>query len=268
MKNTKKSTWLGYIDAASNRAFEPEQLQVAGMERILTINQQFHAFFHHSIPAVYLLDYTTGQYMIMGKSIKLLLGYDMGDFMREGVWLLVENYHKEDLLLYNDQIFPDRLALLKTIPPEEHPNHIFSYNFRIKTAKGEHINLLQRNCFLKSDEQGNPLITFGMVLNIEHYKTTNPVIQIVEKINTDTGTDIPETISKKYYFLREEDKLFTNREREVLLWMAEGLTAKEIADKLCVSEHTIIAHRRNMHEKTNIQNATALVSYAIRQGII
>ncbi|GAB3715519.1 hypothetical protein GCM10027592_56160 [Spirosoma flavus] len=268
MKSRKNSTWLGYIEATNNRAFEPEQLHVEGMERILTINQRFHSFFHHSIPAVYLLDYSTGQYMIMGKSIKLILGYDMGDFMREGVWLLVENYHKDDLKLYNDQIFPDRLAFLKTIPPQEHPNHIFSYNFRIRTTQGDYINLLQRNCFLKSDKQGKPLITFGMVLNIEHYKTTNAVVQVVDKINDESGVDMPETVSKKHYYLREEDKLFTKREREILLWMAEGLSSKEIGEKLSISEHTIIAHRRNMHEKTNIQNATALISYAIRQGII
>lgn len=41
-----------------------------------------------------------------------------------------------------------------------------------------------------------------------------------------------------------------------------------IADKLFVSEHTVINHRRHMQDKTNSPNAVALISFAIRNGII
>jgi DNA-binding CsgD family transcriptional regulator len=71
-----------------------------------------------------------------------------------------------------------------------------------------------------------------------------------------------------YILLGQLEKLFSKREREVLLWMAEGLSSKMIADKLHISEHTVINHRRSMQEKSNKPNATALVSFAIRNGII
>ena len=64
------------------------------------------------------------------------------------------------------------------------------------------------------------------------------------------------------------NKLFSKREKEVLIWMAEGLSSKMIAHKLNISEHTVINHRRSMQEKSNKPNATALVSFAIRNGII
>ena len=68
--------------------------------------------------------------------------------------------------------------------------------------------------------------------------------------------------------LEQDCKMFSRREREVLLWMAEGLSSKMIAGKLNISEHTVINHRRSMQEKSHKPNATALVSFAIRNGII
>ncbi|SEM43205.1 regulatory protein, luxR family [bacterium A37T11] len=74
-------------------------------------------------------------------------------------------------------------------------------------------------------------------------------------------------ISNAYSVLTKRS-IFSKRETEILFWMAEGLTSKEIALKLYVSEHTIINHRKNMQEKSGVPNAVALVSYAIRNGFI
>lgn len=68
--------------------------------------------------------------------------------------------------------------------------------------------------------------------------------------------------------MNQENKLFSKREKEVLLWMSEGLSSKMIAEKMCVSEHTVINHRRNMHDKTHTPNAIALVCLAIKNGVI
>ena len=262
------ASWLNYIEATRNKDFEPEELMVEGKESVLNFNQQFLSVFHHSIPIIYMLDYRSGKYMSMSHSVKSLLGYTSDDFMREGVSILIDNYHKEDLKLYNEKIFSERLSILKQIPATEHKNHIFSYNFRIHDIKGRVVNLLQRNCFMRSDENGNPLIAFGMVINVDHYRNSTKTIQVVDKINPDYPDQLPETIMKNLYYANQEDQLLTKREKEVLLWMADGLSTKEIAARLFVSEHTVINHRRNMNQKTNTPNATALVGYAIKNGII
>lgn len=250
------------------RSFTPEQLQTEGLERILDINKLTHAVFNHSIPWIYLLDYTSCKYLLISKSMKIMLGYDPDYFLKGGLPQVLENYEAKHLELFNEEIFPDRLGILKKIPPAEHANYIFSYNFQYKTKKGQYINLLQRNCFVKSDERGNPLLSFGVITNVNHYKTENPVIQIVEKINPREFIDGPETVLKKAYYLHQEDRLFTKREKELLLWMADGYTSKEIAGKLFISEYTVINHRRNMMEKTNTRNVTELISYALRNQII
>jgi len=60
----------------------------------------------------------------------------------------------------------------------------------------------------------------------------------------------------------------TNREREVLKLLAEGYTAREIADMLVVSPKTVEWHRTSLMEKLNIHNKTDLIKFAIRKRVI
>jgi two-component system response regulator NreC len=64
------------------------------------------------------------------------------------------------------------------------------------------------------------------------------------------------------------DDLLTAREREVLTCIAEGLTSREIAEKLVISVKTVERHRENIMAKLDIHNRVELVKYAMRKGII
>ena len=65
-----------------------------------------------------------------------------------------------------------------------------------------------------------------------------------------------------------ELELLTDREREVLVEIAHGLSNQEIADELFISKRTVDKHRANILEKTGCKNTAALVVYAIRHGIV
>jgi DNA-binding NarL/FixJ family response regulator len=60
----------------------------------------------------------------------------------------------------------------------------------------------------------------------------------------------------------------TEREREVLTLIAEGLTNQEIAGRLFISIKTVQTHRAHIMEKLNLHDRTELVRYAIRKGLI
>jgi DNA-binding NarL/FixJ family response regulator len=60
----------------------------------------------------------------------------------------------------------------------------------------------------------------------------------------------------------------TPREQEILRLLAEGLNAREIADKLCISSKTVENHRTNIMHKLNLQNSIDLVRYAAKIGLI
>jgi two-component system response regulator NreC len=60
----------------------------------------------------------------------------------------------------------------------------------------------------------------------------------------------------------------TDRERETLKLVAEGYTAREIADMLVISLRTVETHKTNLMKKLNINNKADLIRFAIRKGII
>lgn len=61
--------------------------------------------------------------------------------------------------------------------------------------------------------------------------------------------------------------LLSQREREVVQLLAEGKTAKEIANELHVSIKTVETHRTNIMAKLNIHRLAELTKYAIREGL-
>ena len=60
----------------------------------------------------------------------------------------------------------------------------------------------------------------------------------------------------------------SKREIDVLQLVAKGLANKEVADKLCISIHTVISHRKNISEKTGVKSASGLTMYAVLKNII
>jgi len=64
---------------------------------------------------------------------------------------------------------------------------------------------------------------------------------------------------------REE---LTPREQEVLTFIAEGYSNREIADVLVISVKTVDRHRENIMRKLQLHNRVELVKYAIEKGLI
>lgn len=60
----------------------------------------------------------------------------------------------------------------------------------------------------------------------------------------------------------------TLRERQVLVWIAQGYTSKQIAAKLERSVKTIVKHRSNMMRKLSLHDASAVTRFAIANGLV
>ena len=60
----------------------------------------------------------------------------------------------------------------------------------------------------------------------------------------------------------------TNREREVLIFIAEGLSNKEIAVKLNLGVRTVETHRERIMRKLNIHSIAGLTRFAIAKGLV
>jgi len=67
---------------------------------------------------------------------------------------------------------------------------------------------------------------------------------------------------------REAYDGLTEREREILTLVAEGVTNQDIAERLYISIKTVQTHRAHIMEKLSLHDRTQLVRYAIRKGLI
>lgn len=60
----------------------------------------------------------------------------------------------------------------------------------------------------------------------------------------------------------------SNREKEILILVAQEFTAAEIAEKTFISLNTVNTHRRNLLSKLNAKNTAGLVKFAIESGLV
>lgn len=67
---------------------------------------------------------------------------------------------------------------------------------------------------------------------------------------------------------RSRDKLLSNREMEVLCYLAEGLYNKEIASTLKISEKTVKNHVSNIFKKIGVSDRTQAAVYAIKHNFV
>lgn len=67
---------------------------------------------------------------------------------------------------------------------------------------------------------------------------------------------------------REEQKLLTDRERQILRLISKEYTNKMIAEELFISERTVETHRKNIFRKTGTNNLVGLIKYAYSNNLI
>jgi len=79
---------------------------------------------------------------------------------------------------------------------------------------------------------------------------------------------IAEELENVPHTRRDPIRKLTARQREVLQLLAEGKTAKEVADILFISPRTVEFHKYRIMEELGMSSSAELVQYSIKQGII
>jgi DNA-binding NarL/FixJ family response regulator len=137
--------------------------------------------------------------------------------------------------------------------------------------------LLQRNPDLK-------ILVVSMYGDEQYY---NSVIEngvkgfiLKDAENEELRAAISAILNGKTYFSQElllklirnrknsEQIVLTQREKQILELICQGLSSTEIAGKLFLSERTIENHRANLLDKTGCRNSLSLVLYAVRNNLV
>ena len=92
------------------------------------------------------------------------------------------------------------------------------------------------------------------IRRLEQETKQNDVTKNISTMVFKNGQDANETLS--------------DRERDVIIALVQGMSNKEIADHLCISVNTVITHRRNIARKLQIHSPAGLTIYAIVNGLV
>ena len=172
---------------------------------------------------------------------------------------MVEKMHPDDLKNFM-QFEGTLLTFLPTIAPEKLAKYKCSYDYRIKDGKGKYKRVLHQVMTLQNEEDGATIRTFAVLTDITHLKTdTHMQLNMIGLDGEPSFYDIKEDLT-----YTSGKSPFSEREKEVLLAMAEGLTSNEIAERLEISKHTVNTHRKNLLEKTNTQSSLEALQVALK----
>ena len=93
-----------------------------------------------------------------------------------------------------------------------------------------------------------------------------PAICRLEQVTKEQ--DISRNINGMVYQSVQNPDALSDRERDVVISLVQGMSNKEIAEHLCISINTVITHRRNIARKLQIHSPAGLTIYAIVNGLV
>ena len=92
--------------------------------------------------------------------------------------------------------------------------------------------------------------------------------QSVAKIMYDVYLSKTGIAPKKNLFSTKKEQALTPREIEIIQYLCEGDSAKEVGEKLNLSYRTIETHRNNILRKLGFNSTAELIKYAVKQGVV
>lgn len=263
--STKLITFTGLLNDVYYRSKEIDTREVIRLVRqASSIPQQLLPF----KGIIHVIDYTKRRHVGISGPLKEMIGYVPRDIMDNGLDFVMDIFHKDDFKVFNESIFTQIINKLNETPKEQQDELLFSFNYRMKSPAGKWMHLFQQTSYVTDPVTKLPLYNIGMVTDISPLKKNNSMVFSIDKKNNSEGFLHANNITTEYYHPDPEESQLTKREKEVLAWLAEGYSSKQIADKLHITESTVIIHRKNMIKKTNTKNIAELISYSIKHGII
>lgn len=218
-------------------------------------------------PAVLLSDFTTKEFVFAHKNCQALTGYSSKYFTDSGLESFLEKIHTEDFKKINGDIFAENFRVLQTINFNEMFDYTFCHSYRIKNKQGKYSTILQRFSYVLS-QNNKPIGAIGYLSDISMFNNGMQMVHQIERLHKSGTRQRKEIIHNNNFFHNLENAVISKREVEILKWISEGFSSKQIAEKLKISPNTVNNHRKKMLQKTNCKNTAALLSFAASQRFL
>ncbi|MCI9846918.1 response regulator transcription factor [Flavobacterium pectinovorum] len=220
------------------------------------------AFAKITYQSVYIIDYEGMKFEYVSNNPLFLCGYSSEEVLEMGYEFYFNNVPKEDLELLT-VINNAGFDFYDKLPnDEERKLYSISYDFHLKGKHDKPILINHKLTPLFLNEKGTVWKSLCIVSISHNKKAGNATIS---KQGSSFLWEL--NLSTKVWISKERLKL-KEKELEILLLYAQGLTINQIAEKMFVSPDTVKYYRRKIFEIFEVKNFTEALAFAIDNKII
>ena len=162
----------------------------------------------------------------------------------EGELVAIDSSH---LLSRHHEAIESKLKELKNLFMQYYP----------QTEKNEKLNAVIVSIYQAEEE-----------LSIHSLVEDNIFVPAVKRLEHQTKMKQPKAEHTQNTTVTPNEEQLSDREKEIVVCVAKGLSNKEIADQLCLSINTVTTHRRNIARKLQIHSAAGIAIYAIVNKLV
>lgn len=253
-----KSTNISREEMWAKQCLSSADIDYSVWERDKSLLHQLSKLSHN---CTFVVDVYKCRYAYASSNFVDLLGYDdhkIATLERQGDYL-------------ESRIHPDDRAQLETLqiklsqfiyslPPEQRNDYSNIYSFRILNAKQQYVRVTSRHQVLEQDCNGKAWLVIGyMDISPDQKKSESVDCTVLNLKSGEMFSPSPSLVSPVN---------LTNREIEILRLIQNGMLSKEIADKLCISIHTVNIHRQNLLRKLGVQNSFEAIRLGQECGLL
>ncbi|MBY0434682.1 MAG: LuxR C-terminal-related transcriptional regulator [Cyclobacteriaceae bacterium] len=208
------------------------------------------------------LDLHTMKYLYWSGNVIDLLGWDDSNYWEGGALFAYSKFHLDDLLSleYFGQLIGN---YYKSLPQSEKPNYKAFWDFRFIKQDGNYVRILQQDCVLKDDAEGNIAILLLLVTDITNLKD-----------NTRSHLRLTNGIESKLYEYRNQEKEVhpldcpSERELDVFRYISQGYERKQIADKMNITLATVKPHCQHVFKTLHTADAVETINLLKTLGLL
>ncbi|AJW62421.1 Oxygen regulatory protein NreC [Elizabethkingia miricola] len=198
--------------------------------------------------------------------IELHTPYNQKELNKQNIQHFIDLLHPE-YCQYLLSALVSSVRIYKNMRKSDKNNLRFNFYARMLNHENNYRWVLiqaPRQCFNKYNQIESSLI---VIYDLFHFPINEmPLLPILDHQGKEIQYSKHITLKNKKQ--DESNPYVTQREKEILMLMAQGLNSPKIAEQLFISYHTVENHKRNLRKKTKTKTSTELIAFSINNCIL
>lgn len=240
-----------YKEYATAKSYKPQDMGMNILSRVLD-----------NIPGtVMVIDLSKNTYVyVNGPEI---LGFDKIEFLEGGLARALLAFPAAHGYVMTQQIFPRMFQYFEEYCTKvDYKDIHVTYQTQLTHKDGSTHWYEHSIKVISTDELKRPRLILKNLNNIQQHKKDDTIDFVVSYTNNENLTTI---LYEDRYLPEITDTVLSAREGQVLSLISMGMTSAQIADRLCISQHTVNTHRKNILKKTFCKGTADLTIFAMKQ---